>query len=81
MAVRPRKKRKNWILCAKRLPPKGKIVMITNGVQVGFGFRGLGGRTNREDKKNLVFYRPVVLDPLVGIKAWQYLPKAPRIKD
>lgn len=59
-----------WIRCEKRLPKKGKIVLITDGELVGIGFLGF-----YDDDKEIVFCRPVSLDPLYDVIAWQTLPK------
>jgi len=67
-----------WIRCLDRLPAKGKIVLVSDGVNVGMGFMGLHGA--RRIKKTPFFFRPVTLDPLHNIIAWQHLPKAYKVK-
>jgi hypothetical protein len=67
-----------WIEISKRLPPKTKIVLITNGHSVGIGFMGFNARTRKEDKGNPIFFRPVCLDPIRNIIAWANIPCLPR---
>lgn len=62
-----------WIKCSKKMPKIAKIVLVTDGNQVGLGFRGLG-----KDPKS--WTRPVANDVLIGIIAWSLLPKPPRYK-
>lgn len=61
-----------WIRCKKRLPEVRQIVLITDGYQVGIGFRGAFGM---ESKFPFAFYRPVTFEILNGITAWKPLPK------
>lgn len=67
-----------WIACTKRLPVKGRIVLVTNGKQVGIGFQGFGSGKMRVTLDNVFWMRPVTLDPLLGITHWQNLPRPPR---
>lgn len=62
-----------WIKCSDKLPKKGVIVLISNDVGVGVGFMGLHGA--KRSKKNPIFFRPIALDPIQGIVAWQPMPE------
>lgn len=69
----------DWILCKDRLPAKGKIVLICDGQSVGMGFMGLHGA--KRSRKAPQFFRPILLDCLTNIVAWQALPKPLKVKN
>ncbi len=65
-----------WISCSRELPPTGKIVLVTDGDQVGPGFLCCDWHFESGKTKSK-FVRPVALDPLEGIIAWRKLPSPP----
>lgn len=70
-----------WIKCLDRSPKESKIVLVTDGHQVGLGFLGFNATYKKIINGQLYWMRPISLDPLKDIIAWAHLPRPPRYKN